>query len=298
VAVPQLRLLLKDEDDEVRADAALALSLYGKLAKPALADLAAALKDKTEEVRAKAAYAIGAMEKDGNDALPHLVDVLQDPDYEVQVAAFQAAVQVGVGDPRLMEALRIANQKGKWATPFILKQFGKNPGDAVQPLIKKLKTREGMEQIGAAWALGQIGLQARDAVPELQKLLKEAPPQLRMMALLALKQIDQEIRIDENPILREWNLALEKRVDAMNQFQLKHARLAPEKRLTPFQMSLQNPQVQQHYGGLAQMYVSMSVTRGPRVPALERLFDGAGPEAIPALVQAVNMVASLNFGFT
>ncbi|MCI0683278.1 MAG: HEAT repeat domain-containing protein [Gemmataceae bacterium] len=299
VAVPELRRLLNDDEAGVRADAALALSLYGKLAKPALDELRHALKDESDDVRAKAAYAIGAMEKDGNPALPNLVDLLQDPEYDVQVAAFQATVQVGVGDPKLMEALRLANQKGKWATPFILKQFGKNPGDAVQPLIKKLKEKDAMERMGAAWALGQIGAPARDAVAPLQKILKDPLPQARVVAFNALKQIDQELILDQNPLLREWHEALERQIDGMRLVQVKFQNsVALDSRKDHFKIALRNPHIQMHYDQLTQIYVAMAVNGNPRNPQLERLFDHAGPEAIPALVKAVNMVANLNFGFT
>ena len=99
-------------------------------------------------------------------SFPKLIDLIQDSEYDVQTVAFRSAVlAVGVDDPRLMMHVRKANKKGKWAVPFMLKKFAKNPQEAVKHLTKKLEGKDSGQRMNAAWALGQIGLPAKDAVP-------------------------------------------------------------------------------------------------------------------------------------
>ena len=291
VALSDLRNLLQDELPEVRADAACALSLFGKHAREAVPELEVALKDRTAAVRAMAAFALGCMAKDANGSLPQIVPLLYDEEYEVQQAAFSATLSVGAGDPRMVQALREANMKGKWATPFILKQFGKNPADAVAPLIKTLQGKDAGDRLGAAWALGQIGLPARDAVPALRKALNDPQPQLRMVAWNSLKQINQEVLEDESPFLREWNRAMEQQIQAA-------ALLQGKLRENRFEISLKDPTTQRFYDNMTQLYVAASLAKNVRLQAeVYHVFLQAGPEAIPALVRGVNLIAKLRIGF-
>jgi HEAT repeat protein len=302
VSIDDLRRLLQETDPEVRADAARALRVFGHHGKAALPDLDGALKDPSEEVRAAAALTVGAMGKVANDRLPQVVVLLQDLDYDVQVAALQSALALGAGDPRLMAALREANRTGKWATPFILKQFGKNPGDAVPQLIKTLQNKDPSNRMAAAYALGQIGLPARSAVPALQKMLQKAyqdrQSEMHMTVLTALRQINNDVVEENNPGLREFKRAIEAQAES-----LRNAQIAglfggdPDKRINAFQIALRNKRAVSYYDSVLQMYVAISLNKVAN-KQLEKMVDSAGLEAIPALVNTVNRTANMSLGFS
>ena len=85
-AVPALIEALKNEDSEVRWEAAIVLRKAGdKSAVPALTE---ALKDKDSEVRRKAAYALGWI--GDKSAIPALTEALKDKDSLVRMYATQA----------------------------------------------------------------------------------------------------------------------------------------------------------------------------------------------------------------
>lgn len=77
-AIPQLVIALRDQDPQVRKEAARALARMGAEAAPALQDLIVALKDADESVRRSAAQAIGQIGPAAKDAIPALVEALRD----------------------------------------------------------------------------------------------------------------------------------------------------------------------------------------------------------------------------
>ncbi|MHA1377581.1 MAG: HEAT repeat domain-containing protein [Candidatus Helarchaeota archaeon] len=80
IAVVPLIELLKDPDDEMRANAAWSLGKIGD--RKAFEPLIKSLSDKSEQVRENAAWALGKL----NDfrAIPHLLHIINDPDEIVQ----------------------------------------------------------------------------------------------------------------------------------------------------------------------------------------------------------------------
>lgn len=294
--IPSLEALLHDDDAEARAAAGYAISLFGNKAKAAVPALEMALQDQHAQVREAAAYALGSMEKAAANTLPKLIDLIQDPEYDVQTVAFRAALAVGADDPRLMKALRDANKKGKWAVPFMLKEFAKNPQDAVDHLIKKLEGKDSGQRLSAAWALGQIGLPAKDAVPALEKALKDPQPQARVVAFMALRQINKEVFEFDHPLVKEWNDAVERKLEMLVENQRQFEQMIGGKR---FQFSLQNAQVKRFYDQVVQLHVYRSLTKSKPLPKdTDRLLHFAGAEALTSLVQEVNKIAGLNVGFT
>src|SRR5262245_28038760 len=293
--IPDLEALLDDDDADIRTAAGFAVSLFGSKAKAVIPTLEAALEDEDKNVREAAAYALGSMEQTAAKSLPKLIDLIQDPEYDVQAAAFRAAIAVGTGDPRLMKALREANHKGKWAVPFMLREFAKNPQAAVDHLIKKLEEKDAGQRLSAAWALGQIGLPARDAIPALEKALKDPLPQTRVLAFMALRQINKEVFEHNHPLIKEWNDAVERQLEMMVAHQRQMEQLLAGKR---FQMSLQNPQIKRFYDQLAQLHVYRSLTKSKQVPKdVDFLLSRAGAESLSSLVQEVNRIAGLDIGF-
>jgi HEAT repeat protein len=142
-AAPLLAKMLDDSDENVRTNAAYALGTMGAQAKAAIPALVQALAVENSAVCSQAAQALG---KIGPDAVPALIATLQKPKNP------QAVV-------RAAEALRLLGPVGKAAAPALTAQLTKLPPLLTLPLID---------------ALGTMGPEAKDAVPVLMKLAKEA----------------------------------------------------------------------------------------------------------------------------
>lgn len=155
---------LKDKDAEVRRKAALALAQMGKDAAPAVPDLAAVLQDEKPTVRVAAATALWRLGPIARDAAPAVIKVYQDVNQEDEV--------------RMMAG-------------FALGKIGAAHKDVVPTLIESLR---GSEKRQAVLILGQIGPDARAAVPELIKVYENSAmdPTTSKRAAEALKKIDPE----------------------------------------------------------------------------------------------------------
>ena len=146
---------LKDEDEDVRRNAAEALV---KIGEPAVEPLIKVLKDKNAKVRGDAAYALGRIgDKRAVDAL---IEVLRNEDDDALVRLSAAEALIRIGEP------------------------------AVEPLIEALKDEDEDARSFAADALGEIG--DRRAVDALVKILKDGSAEVRESAACALGKIGDE----------------------------------------------------------------------------------------------------------
>jgi HEAT repeat protein len=127
---------------EIRMAAAWALEALGPAAAAARPALAEALRgDSSTGVRAAAAEALGAMGAAGRGSVPALFDTLGDPSEAVRYTAAQA-----------------------------LSRLGPAPED-IPRLVAALDSPDGYVAAFAAWSLGNLRAQARDAVPALVRVL-------------------------------------------------------------------------------------------------------------------------------
>src|SRR5262245_27068730 len=78
-AVPALIDVLQEEDKYFRSHGAVALGKIGREARAAVPALIKALKDKEEDVRREAAAALGRMGSEAREAVADLVELLKDP---------------------------------------------------------------------------------------------------------------------------------------------------------------------------------------------------------------------------
>ncbi len=136
--VPVLVAALDDRDPEVRAAAVWAL---GAAAEPAVPGLAEALRDEQEAVRTAAAGALGALGPRARSAAPVLFAALDDPRANVRAAAAQALASLEL------------------------------TAESVSSLAKALGNPDGYVRAFAAWSLGNLGPDAREAVPALVEAL-------------------------------------------------------------------------------------------------------------------------------
>ncbi len=145
-ASPQLVAALSDPSPTVRAAAAAALAQVGSHnTAAAVTALAGALSDPAPEVRDLAAVALGSMGPKAAPAVPELAHALNDPVDYVRAPAADA-----------------------------LGAIGPKASAAVGPLAIKLTTGDqGFVLTSVAYALGDIGPAAKDALPALQQVLAQ-----------------------------------------------------------------------------------------------------------------------------
>jgi HEAT repeat protein len=187
-AVSILAAALKDKSSEVRIEVALALGQVGPEAKAAVADLVGALKDSSKEVKLNALTALGAIGPDAKAARAPIGKILnKERDQEVRLRAIAALGEIGgkesAGD--LIGMFEFSDLQAK--TVEALAKLGKN---AVPELIKALGNSRPAVRLGAAEALGKIGLDAEKALPELKKMARfEKSAPVREAAGIAVEKI-------------------------------------------------------------------------------------------------------------
>jgi HEAT repeat protein len=167
-AVPALsQILMQDDDEELRAKAALALyKIGGKETVPALI---VGLDDDFAWVRLNCALALAKAGSSAEGAVPALTAALDKPENRPVNLAFSLSVR-----QQSIQAL------GK---------IGPAAKDAVPPLIEALKDADVQTRSRAATALGCIGVGAMSAVPMLVTMLKDKDDMIKDLAAQALVKI-------------------------------------------------------------------------------------------------------------
>ena len=197
-AVPALIEALKAKKDPkyffvVRASAAFALGEIRPATKGTVRALAEALKDAGSSVGSKVTAALGKIGPNAKEAVPALIARLdggKSKSRSVRLESISALSKIGpVAIPALLEASKNGTTVsifGDSAIP-VLARMGVS---AVSGLKKALKHKSEKVRLTAAASLGQIGPDAKDAVPPL-KLMSENDPDasVRRVAAMALKSI-------------------------------------------------------------------------------------------------------------
>jgi HEAT repeat protein len=147
-AVPPLVVLLGDREMAVREAAAEALAGFGPAAAPAVPVLASLLHAPSPRLRGLAALALREIGPASAPALPALIDALKERDLIVRY-------QVGLTIAALGSA-------AKPAVPALMTAMDEDPDEWVS--IARRDMRRAM-----ALALGEIGPDAREALPLLRK---------------------------------------------------------------------------------------------------------------------------------
>jgi HEAT repeat protein len=173
-AVPALAAILAgDPDAEARHQAALALKKIGPAARTAVPQLAQALEDSEPAVRMNATLALRGLGTEARPAVPALIKALKREGNRTNVGKFRVTIQE-------MMALTLARASAGSAEGVpALTEFLQGAGTA--------QTRE-----FAARALGEVGAEARPAVPQLRARLKDDSTAVREAAEEALQKIEGE----------------------------------------------------------------------------------------------------------
>ena len=132
------------------------------------------LKDNNPATKYAAIHAVGEIGPEASEAIPILVDTIR---------------QTRNRDKRILLACNHA-----------LLGMGK---EIVPYMITLLKDDDWEIRRGAAWMLGKVGPEAKDAVPALTEALHDTSPAVRTKAAEALKKITRRADLEE-PNSEEW----------------------------------------------------------------------------------------------
>ena len=184
---------LKHGSVEERRQAVAALGLIGLRAKPVVPALVERLKAERSGSRRDAAEALCKINKDPA-AVAAMVADLKDRDFQVRLSAAKTLGGFGVhakaAVPALTETLQDENNFVRSSAALALWQIDKH-SDAIPALVENVKSSDNRGHIAmAADALGQIGVEAKAAVPVLREALKDKPPDYTVA--LALWKINKD----------------------------------------------------------------------------------------------------------
>jgi len=191
-AVPELAKNLKTK--EIQGLVIEALGKIGKQAKSAVPELADLLKDSDKEVKPAIITALGRMGKDAKPAVPALGSCLSPDDRETSIQALGLLADLGpdakdaVGDIVALfvdENLRPDNKLRSEAVRTLAK-IGK---PAVPLLTKALGNPNRYMKAGVIEALGDIGPDAKGALPTIQRLASNPDPVVSRAAARAAAKI-------------------------------------------------------------------------------------------------------------
>jgi HEAT repeat protein len=209
--VPILISLLQDTDRDVRRRTIAALAKFGEQAQRTLPVLRAALKDAAlkdddESVRSEAVHAVLQVGPQPASDVAALIDSLQD---ELDVVRFHAAVALGDFGRGAQSAAPALIHAARWdedaavrveAAVALRKIEGHGPL-AIQTLVEALGNDNELVCWIAADALGELGPEAREAIPALQQALRR-PFKMSLVArgvALALERIDPDADAELQP---------------------------------------------------------------------------------------------------
>ncbi|MHC4984072.1 MAG: HEAT repeat domain-containing protein, partial [Planctomycetota bacterium] len=185
VAVPEaasaLIAALKDDDWAVRMRAAQGLGWIGPVTKGVVPALIGALKDKHDAVRTRAARALGNIGPDAAEARPALTEALGGKDWIAWAAwaLSQTRPEVKEWVERSIKVLEDIGEARRDSAKFsnaisTVGYFGPAAREAIPALIRLLREAEDMYVLRFAASTLDMGPAAKKAVPELMKALKRS----------------------------------------------------------------------------------------------------------------------------
>jgi HEAT repeat protein len=312
--------LLKGQPRQRQA-AAQALGLLGRPGRKALPQLRQALRDRDARVRAAAGQALGRMGTEAKEAADDLLKALHDRDLRTQVNAAVTLVLLAPSVPGLLDKIRAEDRKGRWSLPRGLARQGAVRAEEVARLEKLLDDKDLQKRLGAVLALARLARRSPAAVKALTGALRHDDLQVRLAAA--------EVLADGGPEVRRVRVEAEQALQAIQE-----ANRARRRQLVHRAMS--DPEVQARLNGFLGLLIAykastsgecrgsvpvagpMRITPGltgrrpvplpaqrgglaDAMTAFDRALDATlanlGPEAIPALVRAVNHLLQNPTGF-
>jgi HEAT repeat protein len=199
-----IEALQHDPDDSVREAVAGDFKQGGSVPPALVAALSAALKsDRSEMVRCQALWSLANLSLQPQEKVPLVVAALHDPADSVRDAAVTAMYWIGPeakpAVPELLAALkREQRQAERAAMVEALGRIRAGGPEVIQALEAALRERDTETRAKAAWALWKIDPKNQLMAPvlweDVQKRLKDSPPQLRPLAGAVLSVLDVPTR--------------------------------------------------------------------------------------------------------
>jgi HEAT repeat protein len=192
-AVPKLADMAKGGDANLRNNAINALMQIGPDARAAVPTLVENLKDPNQYVVTQSLQALRQIQPEPKTVMPDLQELLKSTNPYQRAMTADAMVAVDHENKTVLPVLiELLGDKQWWGTAVLaLGRMGPNAKEAVPDLVKLLKTPPNpFARTQIVSALGQIGPEAKAAVPALLDLIKaEKEINIRHAALGALKAI-------------------------------------------------------------------------------------------------------------
>jgi HEAT repeat protein len=195
--LPVLIAALEGGESGNRALAANALAQMNRSALPALPSLKKGLTDKDPHVCFYSAYAVWVIQEQASVVMPALINLLDEKDTSLR--GMTAEVLESIGPPAASAVgplIRLLESKQLTLVPRAartLGAIGPSAQKAVKPMIAVLAdARDESVKQQIILALGGIGPEAREAVPELRKLLNRSGPKVQAMAAHTLGAIGKD----------------------------------------------------------------------------------------------------------
>jgi HEAT repeat protein len=217
VPVPLLIDALDDLDFGVRGMAATVLGDIGPKAQAAVPALSKALQSNDVWVRGSAALAlVSIMGTKATMAVPVLVDGLLDEDQDVRADSLRALQLMGPFAREALPTLRWLAKKDDALRGLAAETIWRitlDPETPVKLLVQELQETNTPRQNQAVRILGQMGPQAKAAVPALRILIHDEDHELRAASLDSLQRIDPAAwaqlmqRSRQDSIAWPWRLA-------------------------------------------------------------------------------------------
>jgi HEAT repeat protein len=172
-AAPSLAaIMLDDPDSDIRSAAALALSKMAPASRSVVPALARALDDDDALVRMNAANALLRLRRDARPAVPALIQAMREKRNESNAGRFTVSIQETV-----TLALGHASAGSDEGVPALLEALDRPPNDSVL--------------YSAIQALGDVGPEARAALPRLRELANDSNPAISGLAREAIRKIGE-----------------------------------------------------------------------------------------------------------
>ncbi len=189
--------LLESQDQKKRVEAIIAVGLIGPQAWKAEPALIRALKDQDEDIRWLAAQQLGSIDP-GDGAVQALLDVVGNP-HEVPRVRASAAYTLGriradvrVAVPALYEAINSEDAFLRVnAAASLMKIDSSYSKDCLEVFLVGLKDSRSIIRNTAIRALGDLGKDAKEVIPEIAKALKDEDKWCRLTAANALENQGQ-----------------------------------------------------------------------------------------------------------
>ena len=195
-AVPNLLILMGEEDPGVRARACVVFGRMGAKGHEAIPALIRSLGDEVPSVGRSAAWALS---KIGQLAVEPLTAKCKDEDPTVRALAIWALAEIYPQPREAVElfaaALRADDVRVRKAAADGLAKLGGRARDAVGVLIDVTDDPDIEVRSSAIAALGYVGVEAREAVPALASALQRETPALKILVVRALRTMGGKARV-------------------------------------------------------------------------------------------------------